>query len=196
MQLLDAQRPAAAMPALKSTPLARYSRGFAIRTARAAECAALGQLIVEAYSQLPGFPRRSEQPAYYELLANVGRFSVKPGVRVLVALTQRNELVGGVVYFGDMAEYATGGTATSLTHTSGVRLLAVDPRFQGMGAGKALMLACIDLARAQGHSEVVLHTTAAMKTAWQLYERLGFVRSEDLDFSQQGLPVFGFRLSL
>jgi hypothetical protein len=35
-----------------------------------------------------------------------------------------------------------------------------------------------------------------MRIAWGLYEKLGFVRSEDLDFSQQGLPVFGFRLKL
>jgi hypothetical protein len=35
-----------------------------------------------------------------------------------------------------------------------------------------------------------------MQIAWGLYERLGFVRSKDLDFSQQGLPVYGFRLAL
>ncbi len=36
----------------------------------------------------------------------------------------------------------------------------------------------------------------AMRTAWGLYERMGFARSEDLDFLQQGFPVFGFRLPL
>jgi hypothetical protein len=35
-----------------------------------------------------------------------------------------------------------------------------------------------------------------MQVAWRLYEQLDFVRSEDLDFSQQGLPVYGFRLRL
>lgn len=35
-----------------------------------------------------------------------------------------------------------------------------------------------------------------MRLAWGLYERLGFQRSEDLDFAQQGLPVFGFRCRL
>jgi hypothetical protein len=43
---------------------------------------------------------------------------------------------------------------------------------------------------------VILHTTAAMRVAWALYERLGFRRSEDLDFMQGELPVFGFRLRL
>jgi RimJ/RimL family protein N-acetyltransferase len=35
-----------------------------------------------------------------------------------------------------------------------------------------------------------------MPVAWRLYEKLGFERSKDLDFSQDGLPVFGFRLWL
>lgn len=39
-------------------------------------------------------------------------------------------------------------------------------------------------------------TTEAMRTAWGMYERMGFRRSEDLDFPQEDLPVFGFRLSL
>ena len=65
-----------------------------------------------------------------------------------------------------------------------------------MGAGRALTNACILLARAKGHSQVVLHTTQAMQVAWGLYESLGFERSKDLDFMQERLPVFGFRLKL
>jgi len=36
----------------------------------------------------------------------------------------------------------------------------------------------------------------AMFTAWKMYETMGFKRSEDLDFKQGALPVFGFRLAL
>jgi hypothetical protein len=36
----------------------------------------------------------------------------------------------------------------------------------------------------------------AMQIAWKMYENLGFKRSEDLDFMQGELPVFGFRLAL
>jgi len=59
---------------------------------------------------------------------------------------------------------------------------------------KALAGACIQLARESGNSQVILHTTQAMKVAWSLYEKLGFERSEDLDFLQQSRQVFGFRL--
>lgn len=166
-----------------------------IREIRREEFEPLGRLMVAAYSKLDGFPKPHEQPRYYEMLANIGRFTEKKDAKVLVART-RDELAGGVVYFGDMAEYGSGGTATRVTNASGIRLLAVDPRFRGMGVGKALTHACIALARTKGHAHVVLHTTQAMQTAWKLYEGLGFERAEDLDFMQEELPVFGFRLAL
>ncbi|HWQ10527.1 MAG TPA: GNAT family N-acetyltransferase [Holophaga sp.] len=167
---------------------------FTIRDLRLDEAQALGRLMVEVYAGLDGFPKPEEQPRYYEMLANIGRFTEKQDARVLVALTEGGELAGGIVYFGDMAEYGSGGIATPLRDAAGIRLLGVADRFRGQGAGKALTLACIQLAREAGHTQVVLHTTEAMRIAWGLYERLGFERSEDLDFSQQGLPVFGFRL--
>jgi len=164
-----------------------------IRDLRPEESAALGQLMVGVYSQLEGFPTPVEQPQYYALLADIGHFAERPGARVLVALTEGGALAGGVVYFGDMAQYGSGGTATAERNAAGIRLLGVDPAFRGQGVGRALTLACLDLAREQGHAQVILHTTEAMRIAWGLYERLGFQRSEDLDFAQQGLPVFGFR---
>ena len=169
---------------------------FSIRDVSPKEFDALGRLMVKVYAGLPGFPTPTEQPAYYDMLANIGRFAEKPGARVLIATLPGGELVGGVVYFSDMAEYGSGGTATAVRNASGIRLLGVAPTFRNLGAGKALTTACIDLAREKGHSQVILHTTKAMQLAWGLYERLGFLRSEDLDFSQQGLSVYGFRLKL
>ncbi len=167
-----------------------------IRDLHQDEYAALGRLMVEVYSSLEGFPTPEEQPSYYELLTNIGRFAEKKSARVLVALTVQGQLLGGIVYFGDMAEYGSGGTATAEKNASGIRLLGIDPKFRGLGAGKALTRACVQLAREKGHAQVILHTTQAMQVAWRMYEHLGFVRSEDLDFLQQGFPVFGFRLKL
>ena len=167
-----------------------------IRDLEPGEAEVLGRLMVAVYANLDGFPKPADQPAYYEMLAGIGRFAAKPDARVLVAVGAEGRLVGGIVYFGDMAQYGSGGSATTITNASGIRLLGVDPAFRGSGAGKALATACIDLARAKGHAQVILHTTQAMRIAWTLYERLGFERSEDLDFLQQGFPVFGFRLAL
>jgi ribosomal protein S18 acetylase RimI-like enzyme len=170
--------------------------GLTIDDLRPEEGAALGRLMVAVYAALPGFPSPAEQPDYYAGLAQVARLAERPGARVLVAHDAAGALVGGVVYFGDMAQYGSGGRATQERDAAGLRLLAVDPAFRGAGAGHALAEACIALARAQGVAQVILHTTKAMQRAWGLYERLGFVRSADLDFTQQGFPVFGFRLAL
>lgn len=172
------------------------SHALAIRDLRPAEAATLGRLMVDVYSRLDGFPTPQQQPRYYEMLANIGDFAKKKDARVLVALSSAGDLLGGVVYFGDMAEYGSGGTATRETDASGIRLLGVGPAARGMGVGRALTEACIRLARDKDHAQVILHTTQAMRVAWAMYDRLGFVRSTDLDFLQGELPVFGFRLRL
>jgi ribosomal protein S18 acetylase RimI-like enzyme len=169
---------------------------YSIRDILPEEFEALGALMVDVYSSLPGFPGADVQPAYYEMLAGIGGFSRKPATQVLVAVAADGALLGGVVYFSDMAQYGAGGTAGAVKNASGIRLLGVDPATRGLGVGKALALACIERARTNRHAEVVLHTTKAMQLAWAMYERLGFVRSDDLDFSQGALTVYGFRLRL
>jgi GNAT superfamily N-acetyltransferase len=169
---------------------------FEIREVSPDEYAELGRLMVDVYSNLDGFPSPDQQPDYYERLANIGDFNDEPDTQVLIAISGAGQLLGGLVYFADMARYGSGGTATLETDASGIRLLAVDPDSRGGGIGKALTNACIQLARDKGHSQVILHTTQAMQVAWGLYVKLGFSRSPDLDFDQEGLPVFGFRLPL
>jgi ribosomal protein S18 acetylase RimI-like enzyme len=176
--------------------MTKMTRSLYIREIRNDEFARLGELMVDVYSGLAGFPTPDEQPRYYEMLANIGRFAGKKDAKVLVAISAGNELVGGIVYFGDMAEYGSAGIATTVKNASGIRLLGVSARYRGVGAGKALTRACIELAKEKRHSHVVLHTTQPMQVAWSLYEKLGFERARDLDFSQEGLPVFGFRFWL
>jgi len=156
---------------------------------------ALGDLMVAVYSHLSGFPTSDEQPEYYRMLQNIGALSEQPHTSVLVA-KEAGQLLGGVVYFSDMKYYGSGGTATQEKEASGIRLLAVSHEARGKGVGKAVTQYCIELAKQAHHKHVVLHTTQAMTTAWSLYESLGFQRANDLDFLQQSLPVFGFRLTL
>ncbi|MEM7297302.1 MAG: GNAT family N-acetyltransferase [Bacteroidota bacterium] len=169
---------------------------FFVRYAKPEEFEQVGQLMVQVYSNLANFPTPEEQPAYYEMLASIGSLTEKPKTRLLVAVNENNEIGGGVVYFGDMQYYGSGGTATQEKNAAGFRLLGVDPTFRGKSIGKLLTQKCIELAKEEGQQQIVIHTTEAMKTAWGMYERMGFQRSEDLDFEQKGFPVFGFRLQL
>ncbi|AKE51023.1 acetyltransferase [Kangiella geojedonensis] len=166
-----------------------------IRSVLKKEKQVLGKLMVEVYSSLPGFPTPDEQPEYYKMLANVADLADSSNTEVLVAVSGE-KILGGVVYFSDMAQYGSGGTATQQKNASGFRLLAVSEEARGLGVGKALTNYCIGKAKTDGNKELIIHTTEAMKLAWGMYEKLGFKRSMDLDFLQKGFPVFGFRLSL
>ena len=169
---------------------------FIVRNAKPSEFEQIGKLMVQVYSQLEGFPTEKEQPDYYKMLRNIGDLTNKPETELLVSVSPDGIIAGGVVYFSDMKYYGSGGTATEEKNASGFRLLAVDDSFRGKGIGKLLTMECIQRAKNDKKSKIVIHTTQAMPTAWKMYERLGFKRGEDLDFMQGDLPVFGFRLIL
>ena len=169
---------------------------YSVRNARSEEFLRIGELMVQVYSQLEGFPKESDQPNYYKMLANVGSLTTTPGTELLVAVSPDGKIAGAVVYFSDMKNYGSGGIATLERDASGFRLLAVDPMERGKGVGKLLTTACIGKARDNKSLQLIIHTTNAMQTAWKMYEQLGFKRSTDLDFMQGTLPVFGFRLKL
>ena len=173
-----------------------FVKNFTVRRARADEYDALGRMTADIYEHLPGMPGRAEQPAYYALLDDVGGRANRPTIEILVAVTPDQELLGGVSFVGDMAYYDSGGSAGQQKAASGIRLLVVKPEARGAGVGKALTTACIQKALERGSTQVILHTTKSMQTAWGMYERMGFQRSPDLDFSQGELRVYGFRLGL
>ena len=156
----------------------------------------IGKLMVEVYSQQERFPKQADQPDYYKLLANVGELTRTEGTELLVAVSAEGKREGAVVYFSDIKYYGSGGTATSEQNAAGFRLLAVDPIARGQGIGKLLTNECINMARSKKRSQLIIHTTMAMQTAWKMYENMDFKRSEDLDFMQGELPVYGFRLAL
>jgi GNAT superfamily N-acetyltransferase len=170
---------------------------YIVRNAKTEEFRQIGELMVNAYSQLDGFPKEADQPMYYKMLANVGDLTLKPETELLVAVNPENKIAGAVVYFGDIKYYGSGGMATQEANTAGFRLLAVDPQMRGQGIGKLLTMACINKAKQNSnHTQVIIHTTKAMQTAWQMYETIGFKRSEDLDFMQGELAVYGFRYKI
>jgi GNAT superfamily N-acetyltransferase len=169
---------------------------FVIRQARADEYAALGKLLVGAYATLPGMPSPQEQPDYYAMLEDVAARASKPALSVFVAIDAAGDLLGSVDFIDDMAQYGSGGTASTVTNAVGIRLLAVGDAARGKGVGKALTQFCIGRARELGNARIVLHTTRMMQTAWAMYERLGFERFPEIDFRQGNLEVFGFQLSL
>jgi GNAT superfamily N-acetyltransferase len=169
-----------------------YEIGFA----KPSEYTEIGASMADVYSSLEGFPSRADQPNYYSLFDNLTTLVDNPATDLISARNHSGKLLGSVIYFADMKYYGSGGTATSLQSTSGLRLLAVNPGARSNGIGRALTQKCIELAREKQQSQVVLHTTQYMNSAWALYENMGFGRFEEIDFLQGELPVSGFRLVL
>jgi len=174
----------------------KITQDYTICEASSQHFSELGKMMVTVYSQLPGFPDKNEMPEYYKTLKNIGNQVDNPGTELLVAVSTGNKLLGGVVYINDMKYYGSGGTANEVKNASGFRLLVVSESARGWGIGKALTQKCIEKAIKSGKSEIVIHTTKSMQQAWGMYERIGFKRSSDLDFLQQSLYVYGFRLKL
>lgn len=76
-----------------------------------------------------------------------------------------------------------------------LRLLGVAPAARGRGLSRLLTEWCIARARDQGAARIGLHTSEAMTRARGLYERMGFVIDGDLPMNF-GLRYWRFRLDL
>ncbi len=77
------------------------------------------------------------------------------------------------------------------------RMLAVSPAAQGRGVGSALMDLVVSRAREDGARAIVLSSLAEMTAAHRIYERQGFVRLPDRDWSPApGVDLLAFRKEL
>jgi ribosomal protein S18 acetylase RimI-like enzyme len=171
------------------SPLSSDRAGLEIRPVRTDEHDALADLTVRAYRGLHG---EVLDGLYIDDLLDVtGRAAA---AEVWVAVDGDGTLLGGVTYVPDhsspLAEFDDEDAA-------GVRMLAVDPRCQGRGAGAALMVVCLDRARADGRNRVVLHTTADNTFARAMYERMGFRRDPTRDWAPDpSVQLVGYELDL
>ncbi len=73
-----------------------------------------------------------------------------------------------------------------------VRMLAVLPDARRNGVARELMRACEALARQNGKTRLVLSTESAMTAAQALYERLGYLRTPDRDWSIHGTRLITY----
>jgi ribosomal protein S18 acetylase RimI-like enzyme len=82
--------------------------------------------------------------------------------------------VGTVSYYPPRDEVVAGEWWTWPKGHAYLRALGVDPATRGRGVGRALTIACIDRARADGAAGIALDTLSFMPAATALYEGLGF----------------------
>ena len=130
-------------------------------------------------------------PDYGVELADVERRAEL--AELLVVRDDAGRLVGSValVLDGDFGE------VTESEDEAAVRMLVVDPAAQGRGIGALLMTECLERARAAGKRRMVLSTSTVMEAAHRLYERLGFTRLPERDWSPvPGVDLLVYALDL
>jgi len=116
-------------------------------------------------------------PEYGRQLADVaGRAS---RAQLLVVRDPDGRVVGSValVLEGEFGEI------TESEDEASFRMLVVDPAVQGHGLGALLVTTCLDRARAAGKRRVVISTDPRMTSAHRLYDRLGFTRLPQRDWT-------------
>ncbi|MFC4021618.1 GNAT family N-acetyltransferase [Micromonospora sp. GCM10011542] len=164
--------------------------GPLVRRAEPADFPAVARLTVAAYEadgQLKG------EHGYGAVLADVATRA--DSGEVLVAVDPSTGAILGSVTFvlpgSPFAELSGPGEAE-------FRMLAVDPGAQGRGVGVALVRACVERAAELGCTAVVICVRAGMAAqAHRLYERMGFVRLPEKDWSPApGVDLLGLRLDL
>lgn len=167
-------------------------RSLVVREARPDEWAVAGAIVQAAYRG-DDDPATLDAPsrAYLDHVADVADRART--CTILVALLD-GELAGCLTLVpGPGGPYAE----TERPGEAGVRMLGVDPRRQGRGVGRALMLAAVERARAGGAQRLTLVVRADNPPAHALYRKLGFRRAPERDFTPSpGIELEGYELDL
>lgn len=160
---------------------------LAIRPARPDELEEVGRLTLEAYAADGGI---SPEHPYAATLLDAG---ARARDAVLLVAESDGALLGTVTYVPPGTPFAEIGGPDEAE----VRTLAVSPVARGQGVGRLLSDECVRLARDAGCSAVVLSSRPSMVAAHRLYERMGFTRTPERDWSPRpDIDLVAFRLAL
>ena len=153
-----------------------------IRPALASEFDAAGHLTAESFI-VGGHTTRG---GTYEPQLRDGRDRAARAELLVAVDPSGGPLLGTVTFAPPGSPYAN----LAREGEAEFRMLAVSPEARGRGVGEALVRACLRRAGELGAGRVVLSTQPDMVLAHRIYERMGFVRTPDRDWS----PVPGVDL--
>ena len=162
--------------------------------ARVVEASPARSLHVEAATP-EDFPRIAELTAGVYREEGLAPEEYQRELRDVAGRARRAELLvarDGDSLVGSVALVLAGefGEITDSEDEAAFRMLVVDPTARGRSIGELLVQACLERARAAGKRRMVLSTDPKMTAAHRLYERLGFTRLPERDWS----PLPGVQL--
>lgn len=150
-----------------------------IRPATAADDRRVGDLLVEAFTNqyarlLPGYVVPPER------LADLRNQAEKRAQASVLVVENAGEIIGTVALFRP----GTGRSEAWIAGAADLRLLAIDPAWQGRGLARALMDHAEDLARSWKVPAICLHVRREFTEVARLYQARGYQRDPagDLDY--------------
>lgn len=159
-----------------------------IRDAHRDEFAEIGDIRIDAY-RADGF--LSPDSGYAPRLRALGADGL--GQVLIAADSARGALIGTVM----LQVWPDGGEVVRGPGEAEIRALAVRARARGAGIGRALLAAVIDRAAGAGVRHLLLLTQPEMKAAHYLYEKAGFSRLPERDWSPEpGVNLLAYGLDL
>jgi ribosomal protein S18 acetylase RimI-like enzyme len=145
-----------------------------------------GRIVSTAYFS-DGFEEEDYRPTLLD-----GRARARDAL-LLVAVDAEERLVGSVTYVEPGQRFAE----VCGPDEAEFRMLGVDPSAQRRGVGQALVQACIDRARQDGRTALVMCTEIRMQTAQRMYEQIGFRRIPERDWlPNETITLLAYRLEL
>jgi ribosomal protein S18 acetylase RimI-like enzyme len=161
-----------------------------IRPVRASEYTAAGEATAAAYREF----RRPDSPGWDAYLARIADVGSRADLGTVLVALDAGVIAGSATVELD-ARISPGPSEPLATDQAHLRMLGVSPAHRGKGIARALMVACIDLARARGRRVMTLETDAVMVAAQQLYVSLGF-RPTGLQREPGRPELLGYRLEI
>jgi predicted N-acetyltransferase YhbS len=157
---------------------------IAIRPATPAEYEAVAELTVAAYAPFVG-----GDDGYVATLRDV---AARAAAAELLVADDGGRVRGTVTFVPDGGPF---GEIAQPVETE-FRMLAVDPTTQGSGVGTALLRRVLEASRERGKRGVVCSSLPEMRAAHRIYERVGFTRAPERDWSPvPGVELLAFALA-
>jgi ribosomal protein S18 acetylase RimI-like enzyme len=161
-----------------------------IRPIRESEFAAAGEATARAYREFLT-PDRPGFAAYVARIADIG--ARVDHATVLVAV------VGGVIAGSATLEIDSRVSPTTAEpldpDEAHLRMLGVSPDLRGLGIGRRLVAACIDVARERGKRRLTLDTSPLMEAAQRMYSTMGFVSTGERSMPDGGV-LLGYTIDV
>lgn len=159
-----------------------------IRPAHPDELPAVGALTLDAYAA-DGFVT-GDSP-YAEELRDAATRARE--AELYVAVGEDGTLLGTVTYCAEGSSYQE----VAGPREGEFRMLAVAPDARRRGVAEAMVRLCIERSEELGYDAVLLSSMPNQEAAHRIYERVGFVRTPERDWTPRpGLTLLGFRKEL